>query len=107
MHCSGTGTMLNMRDGCIIGKGKGNPDWNFSASHGAGRKMSRSRAKQELTMDEFKDSMKDFYTTSVLESTIDEAPMAYKDAEGIADNIEDTVEILRIVKPVYNFKASS
>ena len=98
---------LNMRDGCIIGKGKGNPDWNFSAPHGAGRKMSRSRAKQELTMDEFKDSMKDIYTTSVLESTIDEAPMAYKDAEGIVDNIEDTVEILRIVKPVYNFKASS
>lgn len=65
------------------------------------------RYTYQLTMDEFKDSMKDIYTTSVLETTIDEAPMAYKDAEGIVDNIEDTVEILRIVKPVYNFKASS
>ena len=96
---------LNMRDGCIIGIGKGNPDWNFSAPHGAGRRMSRSRAKQELTMSEFADSMKGVYTTSVLESTIDEAPMAYKDAEGIIENVEETIEILRIIKPVYNFKA--
>ena len=98
---------LSMRDGCIIGKGKGNADWNFSAPHGAGRKMSRSRAKMELTMVEFIDSMRGVYTTSVLESTIDEAPMAYKSAEGIIESIGETVEILRIIKPIYNFKASA
>lgn len=98
---------LNMRDGCIIGYGKGNPEWNFSGPHGAGRKMSRSAAKQNLTVEDFKASMDGIFSTTVDISTIDEAPVAYKDAEGIIENIQDTVEVSEIVKPVYNFKASS
>ena len=95
---------LNMRDGCIIGIGKGNKDWNCSAPHGAGRAMSRSAAKQKLTMDDFKKSMEGIYTTSVVESTIDEAPMAYKPSKEIIDLVQDTVDIERIIKPIYNFK---
>ena len=97
---------LNMRDGCIIGVGKGNPDWNCSAPHGAGRIMSRSKAKELVSMDEFKKSMDGIYTTSVNETTIDESPMAYKKAQEIIDSIKPTVEIEKIIKPVYNFKAS-
>lgn len=97
---------INMRDGCIIGKGKGNPDWNYSAPHGAGRIMSRSKAKETVSLEEFEQSMQGIYTTSVNRSTIDESPMAYKPIEEIMENIQDTVEVVKIIKPIYNFKAS-
>ena len=97
---------MNMRDGCIIGVGKGNDDWNQSAPHGAGRIMSRIQAREKLNIDEYKESMKNIYTTSVSEETIDEAPMAYKPMQEIIDCIGDTIEIERIIKPIYNFKAS-
>ena len=96
---------INMRDGCIIGIGKGNEDWNCSAPHGAGRVMSRGAAKRNISLEEFEASMKGIYTTSVGYSTIDESPMAYKTMKEIVDNIEDTVAIERIIRPVYNFKA--
>lgn len=96
---------MNMRDGCIIGIGKGNPDWNYSAPHGAGRVMSRAKAKESVSLDEYKASMQGIYSTSIDISTIDESPMAYKPMDEIIRNIEDTVEIERIIKPVYNFKA--
>lgn len=96
---------LNMRDGCIIGEGKGNPDWNFSAPHGAGRIMSRSEAKGKIDLKDYMAAMDGIYTTSVNNSTIDEAPMAYKPAQEIIDAIEDTVKIKQIIKPIYNFKA--
>lgn len=97
---------INMRDGCIIGKGKGNADWNYSAPHGAGRIMSRSKAKEKVSLEEFQQSMQGIYTTSVNRSTIDESPMAYKPIEEIVANIQDTVEIVKIIKPIYNFKES-
>ena len=97
---------MNMRDGCIIGIGKGNDDWNQSAPHGAGRTMSRNMARDVLNMEEFKKTMNGIYTTSVNEGTIDESPMAYKPMEEIIDYIKDTVEITKIIKPIYNFKAS-
>lgn len=97
---------INMRDGCIIGIGKGNEDWNCSAPHGAGRIMSRSKAKENIALEEFQKSMQGIYTTSVNQFTIDESPMAYKPIAEIVANIQDTVEILKIIKPVYNFKAS-
>ena len=95
-----------MQYGSLIVKGKGNPDWNFSGPHGAGRLMSRSKAKETLKMEDFKESMKDIYTTSVCVSTIDEAPMAYKPADEILENIKDNAEVLTVIKPVYNFKAA-
>ena len=97
---------INMRDGSIIGIGKGNPDWNYSAPHGAGRIMSRSKAKELVSLEEFKKSMSGIWTTSVCQSTIDESPMAYKPIEEIKENIQDTVTIEKIIKPVYNFKAN-
>lgn len=97
---------LNMRDGCIIGIGKGNDDWNCSAPHGAGRIMSRSKAKEAVSLDDFKSSMEGIYTTSVNKGTLDESPFAYKPMEDIVNNIKDTVDIIDIIKPVYNFKAS-
>ena len=97
---------INMRDGCIIGIGKGNEDWNCSAPHGAGRIMSRSKAKENVSLEEYQESMKGIYTTSVNQSTIDESPMAYKPMGEILEHIKDTVEIVKIIKPVYNFKAS-
>lgn len=97
---------INMRDGCIIGVGKGNEDWNCSAPHGAGRIMSRSKAKENVSLEEYQESMKGIYTTSVSQSTIDESPMAYKPMDEILEHIKDTVEIVKIIKPVYNFKAS-
>lgn len=97
---------INMRDGCIIGKGKGNADWNYSAPHGAWRIMSRSKAKEKVSLEEFEQSMQGIYTTSVNRSTIDESPMAYKPIEEIVSNIQDAVEIVKIIKPIYNFKAS-
>ena len=96
---------INMRDGSVIAIGKGNPEWNYSAPHGAGRVMSRSKAKEALNLEEYKEAMKGIYTTSVNESTLDEAPMAYKSLENIIDVIRDSVEIIDIMKPVYNFKA--
>lgn len=96
---------INMRDGSLICIGKGNPDWNYSAPHGAGRLMSRHKAKEIFTLEEFQKSMQGIYTTSVNESTIDEAPMVYKPMEEIVNNIQDTVEILKVIKPIYNFKA--
>lgn len=96
---------LNMRDGCIIGFGKGNDDWSQSAPHGAGRIMSRMKAKELLEMEDYKESMKNIYSTSINESTIDEAPMAYKPMQEIIDCIGDTIEIEKIIKPIYNFKA--
>ena len=97
---------INMRDGCIIGKGKGNPDWNYSAPHGAGRIMSRTQAIKELSLKEYQQEMAGIYTTSVNEGTIDEAPMAYKSLDDILDVIGDTVDVIDVMKPVYNFKAA-
>lgn len=98
---------INMRDGSIIAIGKGNEDWNESAPHGAGRIMSRNKAKETFKLEDFKESMKDIYSTSVVESTIDEAPFVYKPIQEIIDNIQDTVEIQKIIKPIYNFKAKN
>ena len=98
---------INMRDGSLICRGKGNVDWNCSAPHGAGRLMSRSEAKKKISIEEYTDEMKDVYTTSVNISTLDEAPMAYKNKEDIIKNISDTVEIVKIIKPIYNFKANT
>ena len=97
---------LNMRDGSVIAVGRGNPEWNFSAPHGAGRLMSRTKAKEALSMEAYKEAMAGIYTTSVSEKTLDEAPMAYKSIDAIIDVIADTVDIIDIMKPVYNFKAS-
>jgi RNA-splicing ligase RtcB len=97
---------INMRDGCILGIGKGNEDWNYSAPHGAGRIMSRSKAKAIVSLEEYKKSMNGIFTTSVNTSTIDESPMAYKSINEIMENIKDTVEVVDIIKPIYNFKAS-
>lgn len=97
---------INMRDGCIIGIGKGNEDWNFSAPHGAGRIMSRIQAKQCLNIGEYEDAMNGIYTTSVCVETIDEAPQVYKPMQEIVDCISDTVTIEKIIKPIYNFKAA-
>lgn len=97
---------INMRDGAVLAKGKGNPEWNYSAPHGAGRLMSRRKAKETLDMQAYIDTMKGIYTTSVNEDTLDEAPMAYKSLEDIIDVIRDSVDIIDIIKPVYNFKAS-
>ena len=96
---------LNMRDGSLICRGKGNEDWLCSAPHGAGRLMSRNRAKETLSMEEYRQQMHDIYSTSVCESTIDESPMAYKPAEEIESLIADTVDVVKIIKPIYNFKA--
>lgn len=96
---------LNMRDGSLICRGKGNEDWLCSAPHGAGRLMSRAKAKETLTMEEYSKEMQGIYSTSVCESTIDESPMAYKSAEEIESLIGDTVEVVKRIKPIYNFKA--
>lgn len=97
---------INMRDGSVLAVGKGNPDWNFSAPHGAGRLMSRTDAKEKLSMKEYEESMKGIYTTSVNEYTLDESPMAYKSLDDIIDVIKDSVDVIDIMKPIYNFKAS-
>lgn len=96
---------INMRDGSLLCRGKGNPSYNFSGPHGAGRLMSRNIAKEEISFEEFKESMKGIYSSSVTESTIDESPMAYKGLDDILGNIEDTVDVVSILKPIYNFKA--
>lgn len=97
---------INMRDGSVIAIGKSNHDWNYSAPHGAGRIMSRAKAKQILDMNEYRAAMQGIYTTSVNENTIDEAPMAYKSLEDIIDVIKESVDVIEVIKPVYNFKAS-
>ena len=96
---------FNMRDGSIIGVGKGNPDWNYSAPHGAGRIMSRSRARKELQLDTFKQQMTGVFSTTICQETIDEAPDAYKPAQQILDALEPTVTITQRLLPLYNFKA--
>lgn len=96
---------MNMRDGSLICVGKGNPDWNYSAPHGAGRIMSRAQARKSFSVEEFAESMNGVYTTSVGKETLDECPMAYKPMESIMNNIGDTVEIEKIIRPIYNFKA--
>ena len=97
---------INMRDGSVLAVGKGNAEWNYSAPHGAGRIMSRRIAKEQLSLEEYRETMKGIYTTSVNESTLDEAPMAYKSLEDIIDVIRDSVDIIDVMKPIYNFKAS-
>ena len=97
---------INMRDGSVIAVGRGNPEWNYSAPHGAGRIMSRTKAKETIDMEAYRQSMAGIYTTSVSEDTIDEAPMVYKSLSDIIDVIRDSVDVLDVMKPVYNFKAS-
>jgi RNA-splicing ligase RtcB len=97
---------INMRDGSLICVGKGNPDWNYSAPHGAGRLMSRTAAKASITLTQFEKSMEGIYSSTVGKSTIDESPMAYKPMEEIVANIGDTAEIIATIKPLYNFKAA-
>lgn len=96
---------INMRDGSLICIGKGNPDWSCSAPHGAGRLYSRNKAKETFTLEQFTEEMKGIYTTSVSANTLDESPMAYKTMNDIVDNITPTAEILKVIKPLYNFKA--
>ncbi len=96
---------INMRDGSVIAKGKGNPDWNYSAPHGAGRLMSRKKAKQNLDLEVFKKQMEGIYSTSVSRKTLDEAPDAYKPIDEILSTIDDSVDIVDVIKPIYNFKA--
>ena len=96
---------INMRDGSVLARGKGNAEWNYSAPHGAGRLMSRSRAKEELSLEEYRAAMQGVYTTSVSAETLDEAPMAYKSLDDIIDVIAESVEVIEVMKPVYNFKA--
>lgn len=97
---------INMRDGSVLAVGKGNPEWNFSAPHGAGRILSRTDAREKLDLAAYEKAMEGIYTTSVSLSTIDEAPMAYKSLEDILDVIRESVDVIDIIKPIYNFKAS-
>ncbi|MBQ3484349.1 MAG: RtcB family protein [Clostridia bacterium] len=97
---------INMRDGSLICVGKGNPEWNCTAPHGAGRMMTRSQAKEEITLEEYREAMAGIYSTSVSESTIDESPMAYRAIDEILDVVEDTAAVTALLTPVYNFKAS-
>lgn len=96
---------INMKDGSIIAKGKGNPDWNSSAPHGAGRLFSRTAAKKEFSLEDYSASMDGIHSTSINDKTLDECPMTYKPIESILENIGDTVEVLKIIRPVFNFKA--
>ncbi len=97
---------INMRDGSVLARGRGNPDWNCSAPHGAGRLMSRTKAREALDLEAYKQSMTGIYTTSVCEATLDEAPMAYKSLTDILGDIQDSVDVIEVLKPIYNFKAS-
>ena len=96
---------MNMRDGCLLCRGKGNPAWNFSAPHGAGRLLSRAEARQSFTLSQYKKEMKGVYSTSVGRDTLDESPMAYKPMETILSQIGPAVEVVERLRPVYNFKA--
>lgn len=95
---------MNMKDGSIIGIGKGNREWNYSAPHGAGRILSRQQAKEMLDIKEYKKSMEGIYTTSISLDTLDEAPQAYKSVEDILDVVGETVDVIEVLKPVYNYK---
>lgn len=95
---------INMRDGSILAEGRGDPEWNYSAPHGAGRVMSRTTARKTLDMDAYRQAMSGIYTTSVNEYTLDESPMAYRPLEEILDIVKETVDIIDVMKPVYNFK---
>lgn len=97
---------INMRDGSVLAVGKGNPDWNYSAPHGAGRIMSRKKAKENLNLEAYRRAMEGIYTTSVNQATLDEAPMAYKSLKDIIDVIQESVDVIDVIKPIYNFKAS-
>ena len=97
---------INMRDGSILAIGRGNEDWNFSAPHGAGRVLSRTQAKENLSLEEYQRTMQGVYTTCVNQATLDEAPMAYKSLDDIIGVIADSVDIVEVLKPIYNFKAS-
>ena len=97
---------INMRDGSILAVGKGNPEWNYSAPHGAGRVMSRRKAIETLSIEEYQEQMKGVYTTSVNSKTLDEAPMAYKSQEDIIDVVSESVDVIEVIKPIYNYKAS-
>ena len=97
---------INMRDGSVLAVGRGNPEWNYSAPHGAGRLMSRTSAKNSLSMEEYREAMKGIYTTSVNPETLDEAPMAYKSLSDIIGVIRESVDVIEVLKPIYNFKAS-
>lgn len=96
---------LNMRDGSLIARGKGNPEWNYSAPHGAGRLMSRKQAKNSIALADFEESMRGIYSTSVNTDTLDESPFAYKDHKEIIAAVDDTVHIVSHLKPIYNRKA--
>ncbi|MFR0849014.1 MAG: RtcB family protein [Akkermansia sp.] len=96
---------LNMRDGSVICIGKGNEEYNNSSPHGAGRKMSRKKAKSSISLEEFEASMQGIFSTCVSRATLDEAPMAYKDGDSVLDNIHETAEIVERIRPVYNFKS--
>lgn len=96
---------INMRDGSVLAYGKGNPDWNYSAPHGAGRIMSRTKAKDVIEMEDYRKAMEGIYTTSVSTATLDEAPMAYKSLEDIIDVIDESVDVIEVLKPVFNYKA--
>ena len=98
---------INMRDGSIIAVGKGNPDWNYSAPHGAGRLMSRNVAKESFTLEEFEKSMEGIYSTSVNKKTLDESPMSYKPIDEILESLRETADIIDIIKPIYNYKSSN
>lgn len=98
---------INMRDGSVLARGKGNEEWNYSAPHGAGRLLSRSKALEVLDLDTYKKSMEGIYTTSVNKLTIDEAPMAYKSLSDIIDVIKESVDVIEVLKPIYNFKSSN
>ena len=97
---------INMRDGSVLAIGKGNPEWNYSAPHGAGRLMTRSSAREQLNLEEYKKEMAGVYTTSVNEATLDEAPMAYMSIDDIIDVIRESVDVIDITKPIFNFKAN-
>ena len=97
---------INMHDGSVLAIGKGNPEWNYSAPHGAGRLYSRSKAKETFTVEEYAEQMKGIFSTCINESTIDEAPFVYKDYQEIMGCVEPTVEILDRLIPIFNFKAS-
>ena len=97
---------INMRDGSLLCIGKGNEDWNCSAPHGAGRLMSRTAAFERLTMEEYQKEMEGIYSTCINTATLDESPMAYKSIDEIIEHIEPTAEIIKRIKPIYNFKAA-
>ena len=98
--------MLFRSDGSVLATGKGNPDWNYSAPHGAGRIMSRTKARDVIEMEDYRKAMEGIYTTSVSTATLDEAPMAYKSLEDIIDVIEESVNVIEVLKPIFNYKAS-